>query len=423
MAVEAENEAGKAYLANVSVTEARVYNPLFDDPAHPETWVTLSARDYQDDLHGKCEFYCPCCLDKGDKVRLKKPSGEYYQSILFDVIDPETGDVMIDEATQQPVTENRRYFIPPRYSLYPMQRHTCDLAARLSNISKVVKEQGGVVLNSTAGAYIVNLNIPAGQSKISNRPRIRLSEGDDFTAAVEGRTRRIHRSSGDPTGHHSRGITNVQALAQMLDDTEFNKGQRQHLLMRIGQQGMSLAEAYHGDPLAMYRSLYERERPQAQQASANHNHVAIFRFRPIGDHKFWKKQEDGSMTVQGQAEQVRDRDGKLFYVSARVNFQTEGAFQAFQQAYTKNRERSFLVYTENAKVDLADHAAKKQRLDLNLDQHATVFVDTVVYNPAQMMPWSPRSPQLTLFEDLDPGRKKGGDLADADASAPETYEM
>lgn len=420
MAAVPENEAGKAYMANVSVTEARVFNPLFDDPAHPENWVTLSARDYREDIHGKCEFFCPCCLDKGDKVKLRKPSGEYYQSILFDVVDPDTGDVMVDEATQQPVTETRRYFIPPRYSLYPMQRHSCDLAARLNNLSRVVKEQGGVVLNSEAGAYIVNLNIPAGQAKISNRPRIRLSDGDDFSAAAEGKTRRIHRSP-NTGGAKTAGVSHIDALAQMLDDTEFNKGQRQHILMRIGQQGMSLAEAYHGDPITMYRSLYEQERPQAHQIGANHNHVAVFRFRPIGDHKFWKRQQDGSMTVQGQAEQIRDRDGKLFYVSARINFQTEGAFQAFQ-ALTKDKERSFLVYTEHASVDLTDHAAKKQRLDQNLDHHATVFADAVVFNTAQMMPWSPRSPQLTLFEDLSPDRESRG-LADADAGDPETYEM
>ncbi len=416
-----DNEAGKAYMANVSVTEARVFNPAFDDPSHPETWVTLSAHNYQEDFHGKCEFYCPCCLDQGDKVRLRKPSGEYYQSILFDVIDPETGDVMVDEATKQPVTENRRYYIPPRYSLYPMQRHTCDLGARLNNLSRVIKEQGGVVLNSAAGAYIVNLNIPAGQTKTSNRPRIKLTDAEDFSAAAEGKTRRIHRSPNNARSNHSTGVSHIDALAQMLDDTEFNKGQRQHILMRIGQQGMSLAEAYQGDPITMYRSLHEQERHQAHQVAANHNHVAIFRFRPIGDHKFWKRQQDGSMTVQGQAEQIRDRDGKLFYVSARINFQTEGAFQAFQ-ALTKERERSFLVYTEHATVDLADHAAKKQRLDQNLDRHATVFADAIVFSTAQIMPWTPRSPQLALFNDLNPERESRT-KADAEADGPEAYEI
>ena len=418
MAAAEENESGQAYLANVSVTEAKIFDPEKDDTSHPETWATLAAGDYNEETHGKCEFYCPCCLEKGDKVRLRRPSGEYYQNIMFDVIDPETGDVMIDEATQQPVTENRRYFIPPRYSLYPMQRHTCDLASRLNNLSQVIKEQGGVVLNSSAGSYIVNLNIPAGQSHISNRPRIRLSDTDDFGAAMEGRTRRIHRPSGQ-SGSQSQGIREIKALAQMLDDTEFDKGQRQHVILRIGQQGMTLAEAYQSDPLTMYRNLYGQEHPQANMPHANHNHVALFRFRPIGDRKFWKRQEDGSMTVQGQAEQIHDRDGKLFYVSARINFQTESAFRTFEEEYRKNKERSFLVYTEHATVNTADYAAKKHRLDQDLDPHTTVFADTVVYSSAQMMPWAPRSPQLTLFD----GFKSPGANDDTSHLDTEAYEM
>lgn len=401
-----ENEAGKAYIAHVSVSEAKAFNPETDDPARPETWATVSASGFDEEKHGHNEFYCPCCLDKGDKVRLKKPSGGYYQNILFDVIDPKTRDVMKDAQTGEPVTESRRYFIPPRFSLYPLQRHTCDLAARLNDLSSVISQNNGLTLNSAAGAYIVNLNIPAGQTPINrHRPRINLTQTGDFAASADGEAslslRRIHRSHNVPSSARSQGISHVESLAKMLDSTEFDKGQREHVILRTGAQGVTLGQAYHGQPVEMYRALFGHERELTREGAKNHDQIALFHFKPIGDRRFWKKQEDGSTTVQGQAEQVYDKDGRHFYVSARINFQTETAFRAFEHAYRKDKERSFLVFTENATVDLVDYESKRKKLDSRQDDHATLFIDTVVFNTAQMTPWTPRSPQMTIdFPDL-----------------------
>lgn len=402
-----ENEAGKAYIAHVSVSEAKAFNPATDDPGKPETWASLSASAFDEKKHGQHEFFCPCCLDKGDKVRLKKPSGGYYQNILFDVIDPETRDVMKDPQTGDPITESRRYFIPPRFSLYPLQRHSCDLGARLNDLSSIVRQNNGVTLNSAAGAYVVNLNIPAGQTPVNHhRPRINLTQAGDFASSAGAENlsplRRIHKPHTSPPSTRSQGINHVEALAQMLDSTEFDKGQRAHVILRTGAQGLTLAQAYHGQPVEMYRALFERERSLTREGADNHNQIALFHFKPIGDRKFWTKQEDGSTTVQGQAEQVRDKDGRHFYVSARINFQTETALRAFEQAYRKDKERSFLVFTETATVDLKDFEAKRKKLDSGQSRHETVFVDTVVFNAAQMTPWAPRSPQMTIdFPDLE----------------------
>ncbi len=419
----AENESGKAYIANVSVSEAKAFNPETDDPGQPETWASLAAADFNEKQHGQHEFYCPCCLDKGDKVRLKRPSGAYYQNIVFDVIDPKTREVMRDQETGEAVTENRRYFIPPRFSLYPMQRHTCDLATRLNDLASIIKQSNGLTLNSAAGAYIVNLNIPAGQTPIINRPRINLTQSRSFENVAPGEDgpgmlHRIHRSQTAPPATRSQGVSHVQALAEMLDSTEFDKGQREHVILRTGAQGLTLKQAYNGQAVDMYRKLFERERQLTREGADNHNQIALFHFKPIGDRRFWKKQEDGSITVQGQAEQVYDKGGRHFYVSARINFQTESAFRAFEHAYRKDKERSFLVFTENASVDLGDYETKRARVDSGLDTHANVFIDTVVHNTAQITPWAPRSPQMTInFPELTETRTLGPNRPESDERA------
>lgn len=58
-----ENEVGKAYIAHVSVSEAKAFNPATDDPAKPETWASLPASAFDEKQHGQHEFYCPCCLE------------------------------------------------------------------------------------------------------------------------------------------------------------------------------------------------------------------------------------------------------------------------------------------------------------------------------------------------------------------------
>ncbi|MCB1591776.1 MAG: hypothetical protein KDI90_04910 [Alphaproteobacteria bacterium] len=421
-----ESDIGKAHIANVSVSEARAFNPADDDPNEPESWETVSASDFNEEKHGQCQFYCPCCLDNGDKVRLKKPSGGYFQNILFDVIDPETQDVMTDPATGTPVTENRRYYIPPRYSLYPGQRHTCDLASRLRDLSATIRENGGLTLNSAAGAYILNINIPGGQELIRKRPRIYMTSAEDFDTAAGAdpnimTSRRIHRSQTNPPSKRSTGVLHVESLAKILDSTEFDKGQRKHVILRIGQDGITLDQAYHGKAVNLYRDLYEKESRVTREDAPNHNQVALFHFKPIGNRKFWTKDETGSMTVQSQAEQIHDNEGRHFYVSARLHFSNRETFRAFEQAYRKDGERSFLVFSEQATVDLEDFKNKKGRIDSRLDDHATVFVDIPVGDSAQIMPWAPRSPQMTFdFPGFNFGNNPTAN--DADTSPEQSYE-
>ncbi|PCJ99061.1 MAG: hypothetical protein COA45_06350 [Zetaproteobacteria bacterium] len=403
------NEAGKTYIANVSITEAVAFDPEHDNPDKPETWNTLEARDFDKDSHGHMKFFCPCCLDKGDMVKLKNPSGSYFQQITFDIVDRDTQEPVLDPTTHEPVTEARRYQIPPRYSLFPHEKHTCDLGEQQSQLSQSIKDHGGVVLNSATGTYIVNLNIPAGQEPTQrNRPRTTLTQDGGFNNAATNidtapARRQIHRSSNTPPKQHSHGVKTVQALADLLDSTEFDKGQRQAVLMRNGGQVITLEQAYHKNTVNMYRDLYHDERQDAGNPEKNHNHISLFRFRPNGIKKFWNRGADGSMSVLSHPEQVHDRDGNKFYVSTRLNFQTESTFEAFKEAYEAaetKEDRWFLIYSEHASVNLVEYDAEKQKLEKGTEQSADVHVTATIFSADQIMQWKPRSAQLMLNFDL-----------------------
>ncbi len=419
---EEQNNAGLAYTANVSVTEAVMFDPKTDDPDDPDSWNILAADDFDKEMHGDCKFYCPCCLDNGHEVRLKNPSKPFLQPVTFDLIDPETNEPVVDPETDAIVTDVRRYQIPARYSLYPGEKHQCDLGMEQSNISRTVRENGGTVLNSEAGAYVVNLNIPAGQKPVDGRrARVPLSAmGNTFNhvspdGSGEGSKnpkRRIHQSSSpSKSASKSHGAENVGVIADLLDDTEFDRGARAGIIMRNGGQTVPLSEAFHDNSLDLYRDVYKRTTQDRENPNANPNHLALFKFQPNGNRKFWTREEDGSMTVPSQPEQITDSHGRKMYVSTKINFQTEGAFEAFKAAYdaaeTKD-ERSFLVYSEHGQVNLADFEAQRQAVDAGTKPHADIAVQTTVFNAAQMMQWAPRSPQLTLNFDDVPSRDADG---------------
>lgn len=412
------NSAGQTYIANVAITEAVAFDAEHDNPDKPETWDLLDAKDFDKEEHDHLKFFCPCCLDKGDMVKLKNPSGAYYQTITFDLIDPDTHELIIDKSTNEPMTEAKRYQIPPRYALFPHEKHTCDLGAQQNQLSQSIKDSGGVVLNSDAGAYIVNLNIPAGQEPPKrNKPRMTLTQSGAFNDAATNvdttyAQRQIHRSSNTPSNQHSHGVKTVQALAELLDRTEFDKGQRQSVLMRNGGQLMTLDEMYQKNTINMYRDLYHEERKDAQDPDKNHNHISLFRFRPNGVKKFWNRETDGSMSVLSHPEQVHDKDGNKFYVSTHLNFQTDACFDAFNKAYetaTEKDDKWFLVYSEHTTVNLAEYDKEKQKVAQGTEKSADVHISATVFNTDQFMQWTPKDAQLMLDFGTKKNTKPGTD--------------
>lgn len=393
------NQAGMTFTANVSVSEALVLDTSQNTSTSPNDWLRLSANDFDLQKHGKCEFFCPCCWDqKKELVKLKRPSGAYFQAITFDLIDSKTGESIIDPQTLQPKTETRRYLIPPRFSLWSQSKHACDLGSRQNTLIQNIKENGGITLNSASGAYLINLDIPAGQTARAPSKRFRLSESGTFeqSASPGHVTRKIHRSYTDSAHSTPRsyGAKTVEKLAELLDGTEFDKGQRKHIILRIGEQAKNLDDTYFENPLDMYRHLYKKAREIRNTPEANPNNIALFFFKPSGAQDDWRLQRDGSVTVCGLAEQTQ-KDGHTLFVRTKVNFQKEEAFQSFKKKF-ETGERNFLIYTEHANVSLQDYAKAMSKMTANQTKSTTLSINTSVYETAQTMAWQPQIPQLSL---------------------------
>tara|TARA_R110001592_G_scaffold3525_9_gene19867 strand:+ start:363 stop:1628 length:1266 start_codon:yes stop_codon:yes gene_type:complete len=414
------NEAGKIRVANVTLTEAVAFDPAHDDANAPETWKKIAANDFDPVAHKDMHFFCPCCLDNDDQVRLKKPAAQRIQSLPFDVIDPRTNEPVLD-ANEEPVLEYRRYLFPAHFSTWDKQTHSCDLVQQQHRLSQSLTDMGGITPNKDDGVTIINLGIPAGQAAEAHRrrPYVHLSTESGFNGAADGETtRRLHTSTRKPSRKLSHGASSVDDLAELLDHTEFDRGKREAIALRNGNQMVSLEQLYHENTLDMYRELFVREKKIMSDPDANHNHLALFRFRPNGNRKFWHRENDGSMTVESHPEQIRDKDGHLFYVSAHVNFQTESAFQAFEKSLKDGEtsdDRWFLAYTEHANVDPFDYAHKKAEMEKGNAKSATVHTSATVFNKGQMIQWVPQDPQMeidfdTKFERSAPPPSENDDL-------------
>ncbi len=385
-----QNQAGKARLASVSVHEALAYDPMrvdhdFNDP---KTWDILDAEDYKKNIHGDMEFYCPCCFEEeGELVRLKRPSKEFYQTIL-----------------------SQRFKIPPRYTLWKDEKHGCSLERNQVAVSHLVKGFEGVV-DSHHGTKILNLNIPAGQESPQSLPfsNLKGKAENNFNRASEAETKepRKRKSPAKPSDPHSTGVNTVERLAEVMDATEFDKTERDSILLRIGPQMMPLGDIYHEKNADMYRDLLLKEKARLARIKGNVgndtniNQVAIFQFQPNCHHKFWKHSKDGTPYIPSLSKKVTGKEGRIFYVTTRLRFETPSSYEAFKKALRsieETKDKKFLVYSEHAHVDYIKCQEIINRIDKYGEKRGNVYIKASVFSNQQFTQWKPPSPQMRLFD-------------------------
>lgn len=395
------NEAGKLYIANVKITEAVAFDPDHDDPDKPDSWKLISAGDFDPIEHKKFIFYCSCCLDKGDKVRLRKPTTNEkdIRSILFDLIDPETKKPSLGEDGKS-MSENRRYLFPQHFLTWSGETHGCGIVKHQQRLSKSLWDSDAITIDKESDVKIINLNIPAGLEPINKveGPNADIEAEHYFNTAAPAVRYRIHVPENRPPHRYSRGVKSVQGLAELIDNTQFDIGKRASIILRNGNQRPPLSSIYHETAKGLYKDLYSSEREIFGDLNANHKHIALLRFRPKG-YSFWKKELDGSVSIPSQYEKVTDNKRNKFNVSTRINFQPE-AFKVFKKEYeaVNKKDREFLVYTEHASVNISAHTRKINELQKGNKKTSTVaYTEAKVFSEKQVMQWVPKLPkQLTI---------------------------
>lgn len=382
------NESGVARLAHISMTEAVAFDPKTHDPNKPEQWPVLKAEDYKKDSHGHMQFFCSCCLDKGNKVQLRRPStgsdpkGGYFQNIPFDLINRESGEPVLDAETKKPKIETRRYYFPPHFSTMPGQQHVCEAARHQQDLALSVQQMGGTTFNSKYGVRSLSLVIPAGQKVIEPKNRSVLSEegGGNFnklSSQGDEVVRRIHRSNRQDY-QRREGVRSAEDLGVLLTHTEFSKDQRNKIILRNGEQTVSLARLYHSNPVDMHEQLLAKESEFFSDTGGGvSRHTSAFSCKLGNSKKGWIKEHDGSTSIRIEAERPMS-DGHMQSASVKINFQSPEAERQFRKAFDSG-ERDFLFFSENTFIKQDKSAVKM-----------------TIFTPQQFSPWKPPSPQLQL---------------------------
>lgn len=362
---------------------ARVTNPVAVpyDPETDEWCEPIRAEDFDPKTHGHCEFYCPDCLEKGEKARLKKPSSAREQHIRIQIYNRETGEPVIDPQTGQKVAFYQQWHIPAHFSLWAGQKHGCDKGIGHERLRHISKKNGGFSYDSNLGLYTYNLDIPTGTAKppTQRKPSV-LKEAFP-------KERNARKSSAKSYPKRSEGIRSVAELAKLLEASAFDPEMRAGQLMRLGNEIIALSDLYVESPAALFKQRYKQP-----------DTPLLCRFKPIGNRKFWQGREDGRWQITGQAEKTAGRDGNIYYPSMRLILTVE-AYREFHKQF-KTGQKSFLVFADDVTANLnSQHfgqAANWETLRTRKPENRSVFVDIAVNNPAQFIPWSPPCPQATL---------------------------
>lgn len=398
------NEEDGPNIAKVALQEAVAFDPDSDDPDDTNSWELMNANDFDPEEHKHFEFYCSCCLDKKQKVRLRKPSPAGERELLFDVLDRKTKKPLIDDFGD-PVIIRRNFLFPARFSTWKKEKHVCDIVKKQRKLNEALKESGATEIDTESELTLIDLNIDTEPDPFekNRRPFTYLSPKKQFNGDAPSKPNRPNEYklhiSGNTQHIKNQGVSSVKDLARLLDKTEFDLSQRRTILLKNDGIIQSLDNLYHRKNIKMYRALYKKELKVLGDIDADHNNTTLSRFKTKKDLSDRQPNSDGSVSITSKIEKIRDQNGRSFNVATRLNFQNAEAFQEFQRIHnsTKNKEeRGFLIYSEHSTVNVAKHRDQRGKIDSG-EKNATVYIEATIYNKDQVMQWSPRKPkQLTI---------------------------
>ena len=361
----------------VQITHARIR----DD--NTGELVKIAAKDFDKKTDGKKVCHCP---DKNCGAILSHVTS--YQQNFYD-------------------PENREWYklkIPAHFQRAKgsaPHHESCTAVDAYTIYQGYAREVGG--LSQQNGAFVYNLNIMT-----DNRPapirRPRLAAA--FGVAVP--VRESNGSAATPNDAKERarlsiGLNHVDKLAGLLNKTEFDKHYRHSILLRDGIKRYTLADLFEDDTVRLFRTAHARAKAGAEAMPV------LLQFKPIAIAEFHDKK---ARTFVGQATTMRGADGHNYSVSVMLHCGTEEIFKSMKQAIRAG-ERSFLLYAENARVDLLEFVQKKKDIHDGRAKDSAVLVHVRIDRPEQMTVWTPFNGQLDLEEagmDLPIHRKPPRDI-------------
>lgn len=336
----------------VQITHARV----FDEDG---TMVLVAASSFDKISDGKKTCLCP---DEGCRAELSHYKA--HRRTYYDQITGEPYSLKIPDFYQ-------------RMAGSPDHDPSCTAIDHYTRYTGYARSLGGVSLQH--GAFVYNLNIPVDNNPAPIR-RPRLLSGE-FAAPARAPDQEDALTTRQKL---SLGLNDVQKLAGLLDRTQFDQGYRESILLRRGTKYCTLADIFENDPVALFKKEHLRSKNAGAPAPV------LVQFKPIALAKFHSARD---LTIQGQAVSIRGADGQDYSVSVKLHCGTEENYKAVKDSIREGK-RSFLVYAEQATVDLFEFAQKKKEIADKTAKDRAVFVHVRINRPEQIATWTPQGAQL-----------------------------
>lgn len=266
----------------------------------------------------------------------------------------------------------------------PAHADDCTAVDAYTIYQNYARNLGG--LSQQHGAFVYNLNIMTDNRLAPVRYSRVLSGAFDGAAPVRTNDGGVQNGISQAKVKLSEGLNHVSKLAGLLDRTEFDRQYRESILLRDGARRTTLAEIFEDDTVRLFRRAHARAKSGAEAQPV------LLQFKPIVLAKFHDKK---ALTLQGQAITLRGADGNDYSVSVKLHCGSKEIYQSMKQEIRMGA-RSFLLYTENARVDLIEFAHKKKEIQDGRATDRAVFVHVRIDRPEQMVGWTPYNGQLDL---------------------------
>lgn len=343
----------------VQIAEARIRDE------ETGTFKTVPAHKFDKKTDGAKTCHCP---DPNCKAVLT-----HYDSYLQTFYDEQTGEAFR--------TRVASHFKRLRGS--PEHARDCTAVEYYRQYQHVAREFGGIGI--TEGRFLFNLNIPTDTCEAplrQNRGNLVRRFSQAVTPAAD--DQHVPRKL-------SQGLNSAEAFADLLDKTAYNPYYRDSIMFRNGKSLFTLNQLYKNDPV----KFFNEEQARAQEGKGPQ--PALIEFKPIAKQKFHFR---SSLMIQGEAKRVVE-NGREHYVSIMLHCTNDSMYKQITKAIRAG-ERSFLIYSEGANVQLLECAQKKKDIANGTAKDKALYVYVPVSTEKQVQAWEPMPAVLSFIDHAKP---------------------
>lgn len=345
-----------------------------------EQYRVMSAALFDPQTHPGSVCCCLDCIKKGKRTELSRVAA-HKQDFVYPLLDAD-GKKQYYPGTREIITNTKPNLpVPEHFALRQGQRHhpDCALAKKYDRIAAAMGRIGVKAVPS-GNAYgepihLVPWNLPVPKHAPA------LKSGSRASSATQQKFSRVAADAHDSPPrqrefairNNTVGIRSLTDLGTILDNTSFLLTTRQRVFITRGDAQTPLTDFVKEDPIDAYGLLLRKAQNLAKNGRIDkNNHTQVVAFEPASNSKgLIKAEENGTITLHSKPKNYVDKRQHPLKVGVKVDFDRE-SFAAFETLWNAG-QRSFLIYSEQASVDLNAHKTLLTDIETNPDNYPAAF--------------------------------------------------